>query len=558
MTTIGQYLAKRLQQIGIRDYFVVPGDFNLVLLDELLLNPSLTMINCCNELNAGYAADGYCRANGAAAVVLTYCVGGLSAINAVTGSYAEDLPVIVISGGPNSNSSTSHQLLHHTTAEHNYHYVRDMFAHVTAKAVIINDPKQAAYQIDDAINTALEKQKPVYLELACNLANYTISSPQPLGFLSQRQSDPMSLAAAVDAAAAMLNAAKKPTLVTGVKLRPAKACEAMQTLINASGYGFAAMPNAKGFLNEAQDNYIGIYWGSVSSPGCASIVESSDAYLFAGPVFNDYTTTGYSLLVVNKKLIEANLDHVIVAGVTFSHVMLADFLTELSKKVTFNPQSFINYQRIAGEAEIHRRCSKNALITVRNLFSLIENALDANSSIIIETGDSWFNGMRLHLPKGCTYEFQMQYGSIGWATGATFGYAVSVQGERRVFCCTGDGSFQLTAQEVANMIRYKLNPIIFLINNHGYSIEAQIHDGPYNVIKNWNYSQLIDVFNAEDGDAWGCQVTTESELTHAIKKAISNNSVSFIEVIVDQNDCNKNLLEWGAKVGLNNALPPKG
>jgi pyruvate decarboxylase len=151
----------------------------------------------------------------------------------------------------------------------------------------------------------------------------------------------------------------------------------------------------------------------------------------------------------------------------------------------------------------------------------------------------------------------MQYGSIGWATGATFGYATAVQGRRRVISLIGDGSFQLTAQEVANMIRYKLNPIIFLINNRGYTIEVEIHDGPYNKIKNWNYSELIKAFNAEDGKGWGCQVSTEAELAAAVEKALANKELSFIEVMIDPDDCNKNLLEWGTKVGINNAKPPR-
>jgi TPP-dependent 2-oxoacid decarboxylase len=81
--TVGRYLATRLEQAGVRHYFVVPGDFNLVLLDQLLTNPRLEMIGCCNELNAGYAADGYARSNGVAALVVTYSVGGLSVVNAV-------------------------------------------------------------------------------------------------------------------------------------------------------------------------------------------------------------------------------------------------------------------------------------------------------------------------------------------------------------------------------------------------------------------------------------------------------------------------------------------
>ena len=55
--TVGKYLAARFEQIGLKHYFMVPGDYNLVLLDELLSNENLTQIGCCNELNAAYASE---------------------------------------------------------------------------------------------------------------------------------------------------------------------------------------------------------------------------------------------------------------------------------------------------------------------------------------------------------------------------------------------------------------------------------------------------------------------------------------------------------------------
>ena len=126
--------------------------------------------------------------------------------------------------------------------------------------------------------------------------------------------------------------------------------------------------------------------------------------------------------------------------------------------------------------------------------------------MIAETGDSWFNGEALKLPGGARFEIEMQWGSIGWSVPATFGYAVGAP-RRRVIAMIGDGSFQLTAQEVAQMIRRKLPVIIFLINNHGYTIEVEIHDGPYNNIKNWDYAGLIQVFDAEDGRGRGLRAT---------------------------------------------------
>ena len=145
----------------------------------------------------------------------------------------------------------------------------------------------------------------------------------------------------------------------------------------------------------------------------------------------------------------------------------------------------------------------------------IQSLLTADTTVIAETGDSWFNGVALKLPGGARFEVEMQWGSIGWSVPATFGYAVGAP-NRRIIAMIGDGSFQLTAQEVAQMIRRKLPVIIFLINNHGYTIEVEIHDGPYNNIKNWDYAGLIQAFNAEDGNGQGIRVTNGGELAEAI------------------------------------------
>ncbi|KAI4994661.1 hypothetical protein ZWY2020_034302, partial [Hordeum vulgare] len=112
--SLGRHLARRLVQVGVSDVFAVPGDFNLSLLDHLVAEPGLRLVGCCNELNAGYAADGYARARGVGACAVTFTVGGLSVLNAIAGAYSENLPVICIAGGPNSNDYGTNRILHHT------------------------------------------------------------------------------------------------------------------------------------------------------------------------------------------------------------------------------------------------------------------------------------------------------------------------------------------------------------------------------------------------------------------------------------------------------------
>jgi pyruvate decarboxylase len=133
---------------------------------------------------------------------------------------------------------------------------------------------------------------------------------------------------------------------------------------------------------------------------------------------------------------------------------------------------------------------------------------------------------------------------------------MGLDADRRLVSVIGDGSFQLTAQEVANMIRQGQETVIFLVNNRGYVSESAIHDGPYNYFKNWNYAGLIDAWNAEDGHELGLTATTGGELANAISKARKHKGGSvLIECQNAHDDCSPQLIEWAARVARANTRP---
>ncbi|CAE6162627.1 unnamed protein product [Arabidopsis arenosa] len=559
--TIGRYLARRLVQAGVTDIFSVPGDFNLTLLDHLMAEPELNLIGCCNELNAGYAADGYARSRGVGACVVTFTVGGLSVLNAIAGAYSENLPLICIVGGPNSNDYGTNRILHHTIGLPDFSQELRCFQTVTCYQAVVNNLEDAHEQIDTAISTALKESKPAYISISCNLAaipHHTFSrAPVPFS-LAPRLSNKMGLEAAVEATLEFLNKAVKPVMVGGPKLRVAKACDVFVELADASGYAMAAMPSAKGLVPEHHPHFIGTYWGAVSTPFCSEIVESADAYIFAGPIFNDYSSVGYSLLLKKEKAIIVHPDRVTVAnGPTFGCVQMSDFFRELAKRVKRNETAYENYHRIFVPEGKPLKCESKEPLRVNTMFQHIQKMLSSETAVIAETGDSWFNCQKLKLPRGCGYEFQMQYGSIGWSVGATLGYA-QASPEKRVLAFIGDGSFQVTAQDISTMLRNRQKTIIFLINNGGYTIEVEIHDGPYNVIKNWNYTGLVDAIHNGEGNCWTTKVRYEEELVEAIKTATveKKDCLCFIEVLLHKDDTSKELLEWGSRVSAANSRPP--
>jgi pyruvate decarboxylase len=343
----------------------------------------------------------------------------------------------------------------------------------------------------------------------------------------------------------------------GSKLRAAGAEKQAIELAEALGCAVVVMAAAKSFFPEDHPQFAGIYWGEISSPGAREIVDWSDSVVCLGTVFNDYSTVGWTAMPAGPGILTADPNRVHLEEHHFNRIHLRDFLAALARKVEKRDTTMTEYRRIrpAPAADNPARC--DAKLTRAEVVRQIGRLLTADTTVLAETGDSWFNGTALQLPDGARFEVEMQWGSIGWSVPATFGYAMGAPG-RRVIALIGDGSFQLTAQEVAQMIRQKLPIIIFLMNNRGYTIEIEIHDGPYNNVKNWNYAGLINAFNAEDGRGRGLRATNGGELAKAIEVALANgDGPTLIECVIDRDDCTADLLSWGRLVAAANARPPR-
>ncbi|XP_022144022.1 pyruvate decarboxylase 1-like [Momordica charantia] len=562
-STLGHYLGRRLVEIGVSDIFAVPGDSILSLLDYFAAEQGLNLVGCCSELNAGYAADGYARRRGVGACAVTFTVGGLSLINAVAGAYSEDLPVICIVGGPNSNYYGTKNILHHTIGSPDFSQELRCFRNFTCYQAIIESVEEAQWQIDTAICKCLEESKPVYISICCNLVDipHPSFSMQPLIPLSisPKESNQMGLEVAVAQAAELLNSAVKPVMVGGRKLRPAGAGAAFLDLADACGYAVAVTPSAKGLFPETHPHFIGTYWGAISSAVCRETVEIADASLFAGPNFDDVETLGFSLAYKKNKAIIVEPERVVFPnGPRFGPILMKDFLWALAKQLKPNPTAYENYRRIYIPESGHVQSEPGEALRVNVLFKHIRKMLMSDMTVISESGDSWFHCQKLKLPQSCGYEVQLLYGSIGWSLGATLGYAQAAP-EKRVVLFIGDGSFQMCPQDVSTMLRLGQRNIIFLINNGGYTLQVEFHDGPYTVIKNWDYTLLVDAMNNHVGKCWTTKVETEAELVQAIETSMrdQNDCLCFIEAIVHRDDTSKELLEFGNTLDAIISRPPK-
>jgi len=548
--TVAEYLLRRLKEIGVDHLFGVPGDFALGFFNQVLKS-DLKYVGTCNELNAAYAADGYARIRGIGAFSSTYGVGELSAINGVAGAFAERVPVVVITGSPATNYFRLKPLLHHTLGD--YQIPLRMYERITVASTQLVSGETASLEIDRVLSACLAHQQPVYLSLPSDVVMMKCNRPNAFLFPTPARSDQGTLGEAVKETLGMLNRAGRPIVLGGVELIRFKLQKEFAAFLDKTGFPYVTMMLGKTVLSERHPQFIGLFEGDRSRDYVRDRVESADCILQLGDLMTDINTGGFTTNLDDAKTISANIRTVKIKHHYYENVYLQDFILELTEKLTRRDPATLEIQPAVGGC-VHRNTEpylpdRPKLLTIKRFFDRMSHFIKNNSIVIAETGVSIFSAAEMLMPEGATFVGQAYYGSIGYTVGATLGAGMAAE-DRRIVLFIGDGSFQVTGQDLSTMIRYHLKPVIFLMNNDGYTIERAICDRPYNDIQPWHYHKLVAVF----GEGLSFDVRTEGELEDALDKAATANSLVFIEVHTGRLDYPEALRRAGRSMAKANQL----
>ncbi len=539
--TVSQYILQRLQEIGIKHMFGVPGDYVLDFLDRVIESP-IKWVGTCNELNAGYAADGYARLNGAGAAVVTYGVGSMSILNAVAGAFAEQVPLIVINGAPPAKRRESGALVHHLVS--NYYLQLDIFKKVTCDAAILTDSNTAPEEIDRVLRNCITSKLPAYLELPADMVNASCRKPGGALTAGTSLSNQENLFDCIREAAGMFNKSDHPMILAGVELlRFGLGAEALH-LVEASEVPFATMLGSKSVLPELHPQFTGMYQGGWSRETVRNQVEGSDCLLSIGVWITDLDTGLFSMNLDNRRMITAGGGKVRIGNHFYEQIQLGDFIRGLAGAI--KPRSYL----ASHPAESYRPKQPfipeaSSTLTAKRLYECLNYNLDDSMILLAEPGDAFCAAPAFHIEEAENFIVQSYYCSIGYCTPAALGVSLA-RPQKRPVVLTGDGAFQMTAQEVSTLIRERRPAIIVLINNDGYLIERRLHqDGYYNDIQMWKYSRLAEVFD-NSSFSIGFRVTTEEELDEAVKQAATEkDKLIFIEAYIPGRDCSKGLERLG-------------
>ncbi|MNK26817.1 Indole-3-pyruvate decarboxylase [compost metagenome] len=512
--TLGQYLLDCLRAEGITEIFGVPGDYNFTLLDTLERYNGIRFVNGRNELNAGYAADSYARIKGISALITTFGVGEMSACNAIAGAYSENVPVVHIVGSPKSMVQQAHKLMHHTLHDGDYQVFRKMYDSITAYTAEIT-PENAAIEIPAALHIAKHKKKPVYLVVAIDLVVKPILARRVQ--LQDQQTSAQSLKAAMDHAKQLLGSSKRVVILSDSMVMRHGLANPVRELAESMNVPVASMPLGKSGFDERHPHYIGMYGGAFGSQQVSSIVEEADCVIAAGLIWSDSNTANFTAKLDLMRTINIQPESVKIGEAVYMNIKAEDMLRELMKagfkQAEALPSISFPYEQdtVSGAAE--------DLLIADTYYPRIQRMLKEGDITLAETG-TFMNGIsQMRLPKGADYIAQAGWESIGYATPAAFGACIAAPG-RRVLLFTGDGSLQLTVQEISSMLANGCHPIIFVLNNDGYTIEKYLNvkteQQQYNKVPMWSYTKLAEAFG---GEAYTARVRTNGGLDDAIEQA---------------------------------------
>jgi indolepyruvate decarboxylase len=540
--SIGQYLINRLQDYGIQDCFGIPGDYILNFY-SMLENSPIHVVGCTREDCAGFAADAYARIRGMGALCVTYCVGGLSVCNSVAGAFAEKSPVVLLTGSPGLSERVNNPLLHHKVRD--FSTQLEVFEKLCIAATELADPIIAFSEIDRVLDACYRFKRPVYIELPRDMVNVIPSVAHAFRRPSM-EFDSLALDEAVREAIERISNSKKPMIIAGVEIHRFGLQDQLMKLAEQSRIPIAATILGKSVVDETHPLYCGLYEGAMGREEVTQYVEDSDCILLLGAFMTDINLGIYTAQLEIRNCIYATSEHLQISYHHYPQVPLADFLDRL---IQANPQPEHRHipESLHEKKPVGFTIEPNRPLEVSRMISRINSQIDAQTIVIADIGDSLFASSELVIHERTDFLSPAYYTSMGFSVPAALGACVAKPHDR-VLVIVGDGAFQMTGQEMSSLIRLGHNPVIIVLDNHGYGTERFLQKGSwkYNEIAVWNYSKLPEVY----GGGKGHLVTTESEFDQALTQAWSDTTqLHLIHAKLIEGDASRTLLRLAQRLG---------
>jgi TPP-dependent 2-oxoacid decarboxylase len=537
--TVGDYLRYRLAEAGADRVFGVPGDYSLALLDYLTAHPDMAWTGCANELNAGYAADGYARMRGIGALCTTFGVGELSAINAVAGSFAEHVPVVHIVGSPPLGTQAAARIVHHSLGDGVFTHFAEMHEKITCAQAALT-AATAGPEIDRVLTEVRSRRLPGYLLIPADVAVAPAAPPAAPLPPPDEHADPEAVAAFTSAARRLLATAPSVSdigVLSGLLTHRCGAAGDLAALIAAGPLRHATTLWGKSLVDETDPGFTGVYVGAASADAARVTVEGAAVLILSGVEFTDLTSGFFSQQIVRRQTIEIGASAVSVGAALYSQVPLSTALRVLTSLVA-ELASARGYP-VSIPAQVTPTAGglpAAAPLSQEALWDRVAGFLRPGDIVLADLGTSFFGAATHRLPRDVTFIGQPLWAAIGYTLPALLGACLACP-DRRGVLLIGDGAAQMTGQELSTILRAGLSPVVIVVDNDGYTIERAIHgaDQPYNDIAHWDWTAAPALFGSGRVGV-ARRVFTAGELDEALAEADQPGQPALIQAVVPRMD----------------------
>jgi TPP-dependent 2-oxoacid decarboxylase len=534
--TLSRHLADRLREHGVDRGFGIVGDYALRLFADLE-DVGFPILVTADEQGAAFAADAYARLKGLGVVAVTYGVGGLKIANAVAGAWAEQVPLLVVSGAPGLRERVGDVLLHHKIRNFDSQLV--IFEELTCAQAVLDNPVTAADEIDRVIAEVLSQQRPGYLEIPRDMVEIPISTPHSAKLRAHLPPvDDDRLQAAVADAMDCLRGSSTPVVHAGAMvwrrgLGPAlvAAAERLQVPVATSSL-------AKGLFPERHPLSLGVYMGAVSPPDVVRRVEEASTVVSFGVLNTDLTMGAFTAHLDPQRHIDAQDTEVTIGLRTYRDVPLWAFLPALAAAASGTTEQSTE----AAHVRMEFVAQQGVPLSVSRVIAAVDAHLDERHGLLVDPGECLFASVDLAAPHWCLAS--AYYATMGYAVPGALGAGVAAPDLRPVVL-VGDGAFAMTGLEAASAPFHGVHPVIIVLDNNGYGTQRPMMDGDFNDIPPLRAELLPEVF----GTGLGWLATTEDELDLALAEAMASTGLGIIRAVVPQGDRSPALLRLTDALG---------
>lgn len=532
---VAEYLFHRIKEVGVTCTFGIPGDFALPLY-AAQEECELKTVVMTHEPSVGYATDVYARFKGLGVALVTYGAGALNMVNAVAMAYAEESPVLVISGAPEVRWQEADILFHHRVKSPDTQL--RVYREVTAAQACITHAEYAVEQIDEVINTIRRQSRPGYIEIARDLVFAPIEEP----VTATRPAQPTHSREALDEAVAeivtRLNNSQRPVVYAGVEIERFGLMDKLRKLVEKYNLPTATSLMGKTVLPERHPNFIGNYFGNLGPENTRRYLENSDCILALGMLLSDMDM-GFDLSrIQRRRLIQATASEVSVSHHRYPEINVVDLIDTLLKSRTL--RRFDTPTLPHTHTPTQKRSTSRELSIVTILEEL-NDFLTPSHVVLSDTGDCLFASVDLRAEwfVGPGY-----YASMGLAVPGCIA-AQLARPDLRPVVLIGDGAFKMNGVELGTAKEHGLNPIVIVINNQTFAtLKAADRDREYFRVRPWDYVNLARSIGGQ-----GEQVKTRSDFREALRRAQASTDFYLIDAVVPEDDASPTLKRLGKEYG---------